>query len=120
MLTPSGVFEAIIALLIVLALLLSVGLPAAWLLWAGAALGTLGALVGIPAGLVYHAHLWRALRRDGKSTAGFWLYPMRLHASLAAHDLPLIQRWFALGVFGFVATMLGGLAVAIALIRLLS
>jgi hypothetical protein len=114
------VFEAIIALLIVLVLLLSVGLPAAWLLWAGAALGTLGALVGIPAGVVYHARLWRALRRDGKPTDGFWLNPMRLHASVQALELPLIQRWFALGVFGFAATMLGGLAVAIALIRLLT
>lgn len=113
-------FEALIALLIVIALLAAVGLPAAWLLWMGAALGTLGALVGIPAGLVYHAHLWRALRRDGKPTDGFWLNPMRLHDKLAAADLPLIQRWFAIGVFGFAATMLGGLAVAIALIRLLS
>ncbi len=51
MLTPSGVFEAIIALLIVLALLLSVGLPAAWLLWAGAA-GNLWDRVRSPRGVV--------------------------------------------------------------------
>lgn len=120
MLTPVRVFEALIALLIVLALVLSAALPAGWLLWVGAGLGTLGASFGVPAGLIYHARLWRSLRRNGKSTAGFWLRPMALHAELDEADRAMIQRWFAIGAVGFGVTMLGALGVVIAIVRLLT
>ncbi|MFV8754218.1 hypothetical protein ACNOYE_27050 [Nannocystaceae bacterium ST9] len=112
-------FEAAIALMIVLALLASAALPPAWLLWVGVGLGTLGAGFGVPAGLVYHARLWRALRRHDKSTAGFWLNPMRLHDELPERELVGVRLWFAIGAIGFVATLLGALAVVVAVVRLL-
>ncbi len=120
MLYRRGVFEAAIALSIVLALLASATLPPEWLLWVGVGLGSLGAGVGVPAGLVYHAVLWRALRRHDKSTQGMWLRPMRLHGELPEHDRQIVQRWFAIGAIGFVATLLGALAVVVAVVRLLT
>jgi hypothetical protein len=115
-----SVFEAAIALLIVLVLLATAALPASALLWAGAGLGTFGAIFGVPAGLVYHARLWKALRRNGKSTAGIWLRPMRLHGELPEHELRVVQWWFAVGAIGFVVTILGAVAVVVAIVRLLA
>ncbi len=112
-------FEAAIALIIVLGLLATAALPATWLLWAGAGLGTLGASFGVPAGFVYHAQLWRALRRKGKSTEGFWLRPMRLHDQLSEPELAPIMRWFVVGAIGFVATIVGAIGVVLAVVRLL-
>jgi hypothetical protein len=115
-----SVFEAVVALLIVLVLLATAALPASVLLWVGAGVGTLGALFGVPAGLVYHARLWQALRRNGKSTAGIWLRPMRLHDQLPEHELGLVQLWFAVGAIGFMATILGAIGVVVAVVRLLA
>jgi hypothetical protein len=112
-------FEAIIAALIIAALLLAAWVPALPLLWAGAAIGTLGAVVGVPAGLVYHARLWRALRAEGQTTAGMLLRPHHLHDKLSAERLRVVQIWFAVGVVGFVMTIAGALAVVVALVRLL-
>lgn len=120
MLYRQSVFEAAIALLIVFVLLATAALPPTWLLWLGASIGSLGAGFGVPAGLVYHAQLWRALRRNGKSTQGMWLRPMRLHGELPEHELPRIHRWFAIGALGFIATILGAIAVVIAVVRLLA
>lgn len=120
MLYRQSVFEAVLALLIVLVLLATAALPPFWLLWLGAGVGTLGALFGVPAGLIYHARLWRALRRNGKSTAGIWLRPMRLHGELPEHELRIVQRWFAIGAIGFGATMLGATGVVIAVVRFLA
>jgi hypothetical protein len=114
-----SVFEAAIVVLIVLALVVAAAMPATWLLWIGAGLGTLGAVFGVPAGLVYHAQLWQALRRNDKSTAGIWLRPMRLHDQLPEHELRSIQVWFAIGAIGFVATIVGAIGVVVAVVRLL-
>jgi hypothetical protein len=115
-----SVFEAAIALLIVIALLATAALPPIWLLWVGVTVGLLGAGFGVPAGLVYHARLWRALRRHGRTTEGIWLRPMQLHGELPEHERPIVQWWFAVGAIGFVATILGAVAVVIAVVRLLA
>lgn len=120
MLYRKSVFEAAIALLIVIALLATAALPPTWLLWAGASIGSLGAGFGVPAGLVYHARLWQGLRRNGKSTVGIWLRPMQLHGELPESERQIVQRWFAIGALGFIATILGAVAVVVAVVRLLA
>ncbi|HLT34925.1 MAG TPA: hypothetical protein VK034_01535 [Enhygromyxa sp.] len=113
-------FEAIVAILIVACLVLAAVIPPMILLWLGAAVGTIGALVGVPAGVVYHARLWRSLRAENQGTEGFWLRPHELHDRLSKQTLRPVQLWFAAGVVGFVMTLLGGTAVATAVIRLLA
>jgi hypothetical protein len=93
-------------------------IPAMTLLWLGAVIGLLGAVVGIPAGVVYHARLWRSLQAENQSTENFWLRPHALHDKLSEQRLRPVRAWFAIGVLGFGMTMLGGTSVAIALIRL--
>jgi len=112
--------EAIVAALIVACLVLAAVIPAMTLLWLGAGIGTLGALIGLPAGVIYHARLWRSLRAANQGTEGFWLRPHTLHDKLSEQQLRPIRVWFAIGVVGFGLTMLGGTAVAIAIVRLLA
>ncbi|MFO7564454.1 MAG: hypothetical protein R6X02_17540 [Enhygromyxa sp.] len=113
-------FEALVAILIVACLVLAAVIPAMTLLWLGAAIGTIGALLGVPAGIVYHARLWRALRARGLGTEGFWLRPHTLHDKLSDAELRPVQLWFAIGVAGFVLTLAGGAGVGTAMIRLLA
>jgi hypothetical protein len=112
--------EAIVAVVIIACLVLAAVIPAMALLWLGAAIGTIGALLGIPAGVIYHARLWRSLRAENHGTEGFWLRPHTLHDKLSAQQLRPVQAWFAAGVVGFGLTMLGGTGVGIAIIRLLA
>jgi hypothetical protein len=112
-------FEAIVAVLILASLVLAALIPAMTLLWLGAAIGTIGALLGIPAGVVYHAKLWRSLRAEQHDTEGFWLRPHTLHDKLSEPRLRPIRAWFAVGVVGFVLTLIGGGGVATAVVRLL-
>jgi hypothetical protein len=113
-------FEAIVAVLIIASLVLAAVIPAMTLLWLGAVIGTIGAVLGIPAGVVYHARLWRSLRAENQGTEGFWLRPHALHDKLSEQQLRPVQAWFAAGVVGFVMTLLGGLCVGIAIVRLLA
>jgi len=112
-------FEAIVALLILAVLILASLVPAMPLLWVAAATGSLGAIVGVPAGLVYHAKLWRALRAEGHPTTGMWLRPHLLHDKLSEQRLVVVQRWFAVGVVGFMLTILGAIGVVTAVVRVL-
>lgn len=113
-------FEAIVAALIIVALVLAALIPAMPLLWVGVVIGSVGALVGVPAGLIYHAKLWRALRAAGCETGGMWLRPHLLHDKLSAQPRAVVQRWFAVGVVGFMLTISGGIGVVTAVVRLLS
>ncbi len=112
-------FEAIVALLILVLLLLSAALPPASLVWAGAAIALLGAIVGVPAGLVYHARLWQGLQREGLGTKGFWLHPTRLHEQLSEAERRKIAAGFWVGVVGFVACLGGALLVLVGVVRIL-
>jgi hypothetical protein len=113
-------FEAIVAASILAALVLAAVIPAMALLWLGAVIGALGALIGVPAGVVYHLRLWRALEAEQLGTEGFWLRPHHLHDRLSDERLRPIERWFAVGVVGFVATLVGGVGVGTAFVRLLA
>lgn len=111
-------FELIIAMAIVIALLLGAMIPAMALVWIGLALVAIGALVGVPAGLVYHARLYRALRAEGRETSGMWLRPYELHAKLSdARREPLIVL-FGVGALGFGLTVLGACGLLTGLVRL--
>ncbi|NVB42236.1 hypothetical protein G6O69_30715 [Pseudenhygromyxa sp. WMMC2535] len=112
-------FEALIAGLIIVALLLAAWLPPTWILWLGVGLGALGAIVGVPAGIVYHLRLWRALRAVGHPTAGMWIRPHALHEHLDEGTREGIRVIFALGAAGFVVTLIGAAGVVTAVARLL-
>lgn len=112
-------FEAIVAALILACLILAALIPAMTLLWLGAVIGAIGAVVGVPAGVVYHLRLWRALEAEQLGTDGFWLRPHHLHDKLSDERLRPIEAWFTVGVVGFVATLIGGASVGTAIVRLL-
>lgn len=111
-------FEVAIAVAIIAALLLGAMIPPMSLLWLGAALVGLGSVVGIPAGLVYHARLYQALRAESLDTAGMWLRPYELHKKLSEERQDPVLLWFAIGALGFVLTVTGAGAVLTALVRL--
>jgi len=113
-------FEVIIAALILASLIVAAVVPAGALLWLGVIVGSLGAIVGVPAGVVYHVKLWRSLQAAGQATDGFWLRPHRLHDRLADAQLGPIEAWFMVGVVGFVLTVSGGVGVVTAFVRLLA
>jgi hypothetical protein len=112
------VFEIVIAVLIVAALVVSAMVPAMSLLWISVGLGSLGAVLGLPAGLVYHAQLWKALRAEGHSTQGMWLRPHHLHVLLSDARRERVGLWFVIGASGFGLTMLGAGGVLTAIVRL--
>jgi hypothetical protein len=112
------VFEVVIAVGIIVALIASAMIPPISLLWISVGLGTLGAVLGLPAGLIYHAKLWRALRAEQHATAGMWLRPHHLHARLSEPRRGPVVLWFAVGAAGFGLTMLGAGGVLTAVIRL--
>ena len=111
-------FEVAIAVIIVAALVVSAMVPAMSLLWISVGVGTLGAVLGLPAGFVYHAQLWKALRAEGHSTKGMWLRPHHLHVKLSDVRREPVVLWFAVGASGFGLTMLGAAGVLTAVMRL--
>ncbi|GEM_PF-1203662 len=113
-----SVFEALVTVVILAALILGAWLPADLLLWVGVCVGSVGAVVGVPAGLVYHARLWRALRAGGHTTEGMWLRPQALHGVLEGEEGERVRALFGLGVLGFSATMLGAVGVVVAFTRI--
>ena len=113
-----GVFETLIAAAIVVTLLAAALIPPLGLMWIGVAIGTIGAVLGLIAGFVYHAQLWRALRLEGHGTKGIWLRPHHLHSKLSDARRGPVQRWFWLGATSFGMTMLGSIGVITAIVRL--
>lgn len=111
-------FEVLVTVAIVVVLALSAWLPPTMLMWVGAGILGLGALVGVPAGLVYHAQLWRALRAGGHATEGMWIRPHALHHQIAGDEGERIRALFAVGALGFGGTMLGAVALVIGFVRL--
>ena len=113
-----GVFEVGIAVGIIVVLVLGAMIPAMTLVWVGGALVGVGALVGIPAGFVYHAKLWQALRAEELETEGMWLRPYERHKHLSEERRDQVLLLFGIGALGFVLTILGAGAVLTGLVRL--
>lgn len=116
-----------IEILLVLAVLGSLGGGAALMQWAsatqllvaGAALLLAGLGFGVPAGLLYHVALHRALWSQGRLPPGWWLRPTRLHDELAAEDRFRVLAWCWIGAAGFLVTMLGCVVATLGAARLL-
>jgi hypothetical protein len=81
----------------------------AWitLLTIGAWLMLVGMVAGVPAGAVYHALLYRALRVSGPLPRRWWLRPHALHDRLVAPARRAVLGWFNVGALGFLATVIG-------------
>ena len=111
-------FEVIIAVAIVVALLLGAMIPAITLVWLGFGLVALGSFVGVPAGLVYHARLYKALRAEDRPTTGMWLRPYELHDKLSEARRDPLLILFAVGALGFGLVVLGAGSLLTGLVRL--
>jgi hypothetical protein len=111
-------FEALIAAAIVLALLAAAMIPPIAMLWISVVIGSIGALLGLTSGFVYHGRLWQALRAEGHGTKGMWLRPHHLHGKLSPERRRPVQRWFWAGATGFFLTMMGSTGVLTAIVRL--
>ncbi len=99
------------------ALLAGVGLvapllPAALIVQAGAALAAAGALFGLPTGFWYHVRLRAVLLRRGALPGRWWIRPVALHGRIPDEERASVLLWFYLGGLGFVAIVLGCIAIA--------
>jgi hypothetical protein len=110
------VIETLVVLALV-GLLAAAGLvlplvPAELIVQGGGLIIALGAVLGLPTGFWYHVKLRAALARHDELPARWWLRPVSLHEHLTSEDRPAVLRWFYVGGFGFLAIVLGSLAVA--------
>jgi hypothetical protein len=111
------VFEAAIATVVLLYLLLLgvLGLEVQFL--AGAVLSLVGLLGGGGAGVVYHVALRRALARLGESERGWLWSPVSCHRLLDERGRAEVLPWFRLGAAGFLVCVAGIGMVAVAVVR---
>lgn len=111
-------FEVLIAVAIIAVLVAAALIPAMTLLWSGVIVGSIGAVFGLLAGLIYHARLWQALRAERIEPTDMWLRPYRLHDKLSEARRGGVQTWFLIGASGFGLTMLGATGILTAIVRL--
>gem|GEM_PF-1634982 len=110
-----GMIESLLLLGLLASMAAIAWVPWLSLLVAGAALATLGLLVGVPAGLLYHLRLRAALLALEALPPRWWLEPVRLHARLDAASLARVRPSFYVGAGGFALCALGCLLGALAL-----
>lgn len=110
-------FEAVIAsvLLMYLVLLGALGVELQFTL--GALLALVGLLGGGGAGIVYHLALRRALARLGASQRGWLWSPVSRHRLLDRQGLGQVLPWFRLGATGFFVCLAGIGMVTVAVIK---
>lgn len=110
-------FEAAIAsvLLMYLVLLGVLGVELQFTL--GAVLTLAGLVGGGGAGVVYHLALRRALARSGASTRGWLWSPVSRHRLLDEQGLGEVTPWFRLGATGFLVCLAGIGMVTVAVIK---
>ena len=106
----TGIVLAVVALLAALGVLLPL-LPAELIVDAGTAVIVVGAALGLPTGFWYHVRLRAALLQSDRLPARWWLRPVALHGRLSAEDRGRVMRWFYAGGLGFVAIVLGCVAI---------
>ncbi len=66
-----------------------------------------GLVFGVPAGLVYHVHLYQSLRNIDALPAGWWLRPTALHHLVPTGDRLRVLGWCYLGALGFLVILIG-------------
>jgi hypothetical protein len=111
------VFEATIASVLLLYLILLGVLGVEWQCVAGAVLTLAGLVGGGGAGIVYHLALRRALTRLGASTRGWLWSPVSCHRLLDERGRVEVLPWFRLGAAGFFVCLAGVGMVAVALVK---
>jgi hypothetical protein len=88
------------------------------LLGAGAGVLALGLIVGVAAGVVYHAALYRALAPLGILRPGWWWRPTSLHVHLTPAQRRRIMPWFGIGAAGFFVVLTGCALVLAAIVAM--
>ncbi len=112
-------FEAGVALLVFLYLLL-LALPGIeWQLAVAAALTLTGLVGGGSAGIVYHWLLRKALVRLGESTRGWAWAPVSRHGVLDERGRREVLPYFRVGAAGFFVCLAGIGVLTVALLRIL-
>jgi len=111
------VFEAAIALVFLMYLIVLGVLAVEWQFMVGAVLALAGLLGGGAAGIVYHLALRRALARVGASTRGWLWSPVSRHRLLDEQGRGEVLPWFRLGAAGFFVCLAGMGMVAVAAIK---
>ncbi|MDR7423227.1 MAG: hypothetical protein QN159_12280 [Armatimonadota bacterium] len=99
--------EAGIVAWLLVAMALCAFAPVEGLAVGGLVLAIGGLALGVPAGVVYHVRLGRALARRGPLPARWWLSPLRHHRALSAGERAGFRGWFALGAAGFGLSLAG-------------
>ena len=110
-------FEAAIASVLLLYLILLGVLGVEWQFVAGAGMALVGLVGGGGAGIVYHLALRRALARLGASTRGWLWSPVSCHRLLDEQGRGQVLPWFRLGAAGFFVCLAGIGMVAVALVK---
>lgn len=88
-----------------------------YLLYAsGAGAIALGLAVGVPAGVVYHVKLHRALSALGGVEKGWWWRPTGYHDRLTAEARRPMMPWFRVGAAGFLMAVAGCVLVLAAVV----
>lgn len=100
-------FELLIVVGLVVALVLVVVLPWSSLLVAGMWTTGCGLVFGVATGFWYHVALARALARVRALPPRWWLSPARLHDRLDPAAKRRVMPWFYAGAVGFMVTMAG-------------
>lgn len=110
-------FEAGIALVVLLYLLLLAVPGIEWQLAVGAALTLTGLVGGGSAGIVYHWLLRRTLVRLGESTRGWLWAPVSRHSALDDRGRREVLPYFRVGAAGFLVCLAGIGLLAVAVVR---
>ncbi len=114
--------ELAIAVALVAVLLaggLAVIVPWEPLLQAGTSLSIAGFALGVPAGIVYHVLLYRALNPRGALPRGWIWRPIEQNANLRPGERGWVLAWCYTGAFGFGLIALGLAAFALSLVSVM-
>ena len=101
------VFEALIAIALVVAVFVAAITPWQSLLVAGAVTTAIGLTFGVATGFWYHVALWRALIAVRPLPPRWWVRPVSVHDGLDAAGRRRVMPWFYAGAVGFVITVVG-------------
>ena len=77
----------------------------------------LGMLLGLPASLLYHRQLRRALSSHGALPRRWWLSPVPFHARLSNKERGPVMAWFRVGIALAVLALAGCGMVLLSVLR---
>src|SRR5262249_44596951 len=77
-----------------------------------------GLVVSVPAAILYHVRLAQVLGRRGELPPGWLWHPTRFHSQLQPKERLSVLSWFAIGVLGWTASVVGCAMVGLSLLGL--